>query len=233
MLSRAHEIAAAIPPPLACVCLGPRSPSRYVRSNRPSQRHHAGLYRHLHRRKSKGIYVSRFDAATGRLTSPELAAETPSPSFLAIHPGKRFLYAAGEATNLGGKPVGAVSAFRLDAKTGQLTLLNERLPAVRAPVTWQWTRRGNASSWPTTAAAASPPCRFGRMARWPSPAPSSSIRVRASTRSARQGLTPTSSPPTPQQLRPGLRPRPGSGARLSVLTRARPRSSPTSRPSLP
>ena len=75
--------------------------------------------------KSKGIYVSRFDPATGRLTSPELAAETPSPSFLAIHPSKRFLYAAGEATNLGGKPVGAVSAFKLDAKTGQLTLLNQ------------------------------------------------------------------------------------------------------------
>jgi 6-phosphogluconolactonase len=75
--------------------------------------------------KSKGIYLSRFDPATGRLTSPELAAETPSPSFLAIHPGKRFLYAVGEATNLGGKPVGAVSTFNLDAKTGQLTLLNQ------------------------------------------------------------------------------------------------------------
>ena len=75
--------------------------------------------------KSKGIYVSRFDPATGWLTSPELAAETPSPSFLAIHPGKHFLYAAGEATNLGGKPIGAVSAFKLDAKTGQLTLVNQ------------------------------------------------------------------------------------------------------------
>ena len=75
--------------------------------------------------KSKGIYLSRFDPTTGRLTSPELAAETPSPSFLAIHPGKRFLYAAGEATSLGGRPVGAVSAFKLDAKTGQLALLNQ------------------------------------------------------------------------------------------------------------
>jgi 6-phosphogluconolactonase len=75
--------------------------------------------------KSKGIYLSRFDPATGRLTSPELAAETPSPSFLAIHPSKRFLYAAGEATNLGGKPVGAVSAYKLDPTTGQLTLLNQ------------------------------------------------------------------------------------------------------------
>jgi len=74
--------------------------------------------------KSKGIYVSRFDPATGGLTTPELAVETPSPSFLAVHPNKRFLYATGENTNLGGKPVGAVSAFGMDAKSGQLTLLN-------------------------------------------------------------------------------------------------------------
>jgi 6-phosphogluconolactonase len=74
--------------------------------------------------KSKGIYVSRFDPAAGRLTSPELAVTTPSPSFLAMHPGKRILYAAGETANLGGKPVGAVSAFNLDEKNGQLTLLN-------------------------------------------------------------------------------------------------------------
>ena len=76
--------------------------------------------------KSKGIYVSRFDPATGRLTPPELAVATPSPSFLALHPGGSFLYAAGENTRLGGKPVGAVSAFRRDAKTGQLTYLNRQ-----------------------------------------------------------------------------------------------------------
>jgi len=76
--------------------------------------------------KSKGIYVSRFDPATGRLTAPELAAETPSPSFLALHPGGKFLYAVGENTRLGGKPVGAVSAFSRDAKTGQLTPLNHQ-----------------------------------------------------------------------------------------------------------
>jgi 6-phosphogluconolactonase len=76
--------------------------------------------------KSKGIYVSRFDSATGQLTGPELAVATPSPSFLALHPGGKFLYAAGENTRLGGKPLGAVSAFSRDAKTGQLTLLNHQ-----------------------------------------------------------------------------------------------------------
>jgi 6-phosphogluconolactonase len=76
--------------------------------------------------KSKGIYVSRFDPATGRLTAPELAAETQSPSFLALHPGGRFLYAVGEATNLGGNRGGAVSAFSLDAKAGRLAPLNHQ-----------------------------------------------------------------------------------------------------------
>jgi 6-phosphogluconolactonase len=76
--------------------------------------------------KSKGIYVSRFDPVTGRLTPPELAVATPSPSFLALHPGGGFLYAAGESTRFEGKPVGAVSAFSRDANTGQLTLLNQQ-----------------------------------------------------------------------------------------------------------
>ena len=76
--------------------------------------------------KSKGIYVARFDSAAGRLTSPELAAETPSPSFLALSSGGRCLYAVNETGNLDGKGGGGVSAFSRDAKTGQLTLLNRQ-----------------------------------------------------------------------------------------------------------
>ena len=74
--------------------------------------------------KSKGIYLSRFNPATGWLTPPELAAATRSPSFLALHPGGRFLYAVGEAGDLQGKRAGTVSAFSIDTKSGQLTLLN-------------------------------------------------------------------------------------------------------------
>ena len=76
--------------------------------------------------KSKGIYVSRFDSATGRLTDPELAVATASPSFLALHPTGRFLYAAGETSILSGKRAGAVAAFSLNAQTGRLTLLNRQ-----------------------------------------------------------------------------------------------------------
>ena len=52
--------------------------------------------------KSKGIYVSRFTSAGGKLAAPELAAETTSPSFLALHPNRRFLYAANEIGDFDG-----------------------------------------------------------------------------------------------------------------------------------
>ena len=74
--------------------------------------------------KSKGIYLSRFDAGSGKLGAPELAAETTNPSFVAIHPTHRFLYAVGELGS-GGKG-GAVSAFAIDQASGKLTLLNQQ-----------------------------------------------------------------------------------------------------------
>ncbi|HEY9174786.1 MAG TPA: lactonase family protein [Verrucomicrobiae bacterium] len=76
--------------------------------------------------KSQGIYVARFDATTGKLGMPELAAETKSPSFLAVHPNERFLYAVGEGTMLEGTRSGAVSAFALNKRSGQLSLLNQQ-----------------------------------------------------------------------------------------------------------
>jgi 6-phosphogluconolactonase len=79
--------------------------------------------------KSKGIYVSRLDATSGALSPAELAGETPSPSFLAIHPTSDFLYAVNEIGDYEGKKSGSVSAFRIDRATGKLTALN-RQPSV-------------------------------------------------------------------------------------------------------
>ncbi|HTF26411.1 MAG TPA: lactonase family protein [Candidatus Limnocylindria bacterium] len=70
--------------------------------------------------ESKGIYAYEFDADTGRLTPKGLAAETPDPSWVAVHPGGKYLYAANEA----GK-ASTVSAFAVDVKSGKLTLLNQ------------------------------------------------------------------------------------------------------------
>ena len=77
-------------------------------------------------KKSKGIYVARFDAKTGKFTPPELAAETRNPSFLAVHPNHRWLYAAGEVDSFGRKPEGMVSAFRIDPQSGRLERINEQ-----------------------------------------------------------------------------------------------------------
>lgn len=73
--------------------------------------------------KSQGIYVSRFDSATGKLGAPQLAAETKSPSFLAVHPKGRFLYAVGEASALGDARQGGVTAFAMEP-AGKLRALN-------------------------------------------------------------------------------------------------------------
>jgi 6-phosphogluconolactonase len=74
---------------------------------------------------SKGIYAYRFDPGSAQLTSIGLAAQTINPSFLAVHPNHRFLYAVNEVGNYQGKKSGAVSAFAIDHATGKLTLLNQ------------------------------------------------------------------------------------------------------------
>ena len=76
--------------------------------------------------KSKGIYLLELDLATGKLTSRGLAGELTHPSFLAIHPNHRFLYAVTEVSDIGDKKTGAVAAFAIDAKTGKLKLLNKQ-----------------------------------------------------------------------------------------------------------
>ena len=75
--------------------------------------------------KSQGIYVSRFDAATGRLSTPELAVATPNPSFLVSHPNGRRLYAVNELDEFRGEKAGSASAFAIDATTGRLSLLGD------------------------------------------------------------------------------------------------------------
>ena len=75
--------------------------------------------------KSKGIYAYRFDEDSGQITSLGLAAETTNPSFVALHPNGRFLYAVNEVQNYKGANSGGVSAFSIDRSTGKLKFLNE------------------------------------------------------------------------------------------------------------
>lgn len=74
--------------------------------------------------KSKGIYVSRLDSS-GKLSAPELVAETRNPAYLAVDPQHRFLYAANEVGSFNGEKAGSVSAFAIDAGSGRLAPLNQ------------------------------------------------------------------------------------------------------------
>jgi 6-phosphogluconolactonase len=75
---------------------------------------------------SKGIYVSRFDPDTGKLSEPTLAAESVNPAFLTLAPDRRFLFAVNETEQFNGQAGGAVSAFKLDASSGKLEFLNQQ-----------------------------------------------------------------------------------------------------------
>jgi len=74
---------------------------------------------------SKGIYAYRFEPASNTLISLGLVAETLNPSFLAIDPTEKFLYAANELEKYKGESSGSVSAFAINRGSGKLSLLNE------------------------------------------------------------------------------------------------------------
>ncbi len=93
----------------------PASPHRYL----------AFVGTYTAKTKSQGIYAYNFDSTTGKLTSPTVAALSVDPSFLALHPNGKYLYAVNEIENFKGEKSGAISAYSVERKTGKLTLLNQ------------------------------------------------------------------------------------------------------------
>jgi len=75
--------------------------------------------------KSQGIYAYRFNSDSGKLDPEGLAGQANNPSFVAIHPNRKYLYAVSEVSTLNGEKTGGVSAFSIDSKTGKLTPLNQ------------------------------------------------------------------------------------------------------------
>jgi len=75
---------------------------------------------YTHHSSSHGIYAGTLDPATGQLGPLTLAATATDPSFLALNPNGRTLYAAEETPGLG-----TVQAWRREAG-GQLTPLDQR-----------------------------------------------------------------------------------------------------------
>jgi 6-phosphogluconolactonase len=94
--------------------------------------------------KSKGIYLSRM-SDDGKLSAPELVAETASPSFLAVHPNGKYLYAIGEVAKFKEEKAGAVSAYAIDEKTGKLTLINQQSSGGPGPCYISIDRKGRSA----------------------------------------------------------------------------------------
>jgi len=76
--------------------------------------------------KSEGIYAYRFDSETGEVRELGLAAKAVNPTFLAVHPGGKLVYAANEVGEWNGKPGGYVTAYRVEPATGKLLELNRQ-----------------------------------------------------------------------------------------------------------
>jgi 6-phosphogluconolactonase len=74
---------------------------------------------------SEGIYLCKLNLATGELTKAA-SFKSQDPAFLAIDRKRKFLYAANEIGEFNGKKSGAVSAFAIHQKTGDLTFLNQQ-----------------------------------------------------------------------------------------------------------
>lgn len=73
------------------------------------------------RGRAEGISVYHMDPSSGSLTHVRTVAGVVNPSFLAIDPSRRSLYACNETATYAGQPCGGVQGFALDAATGNLT----------------------------------------------------------------------------------------------------------------
>ncbi len=83
--------------------------------------------------KSKGIYLVRMDRRSGQLRLIGSVDAGANPSFLAIHPNGRVLYAVNEVEKHNGRATGAVSSFAIARGTGALSRLGDQPSEGSAP----------------------------------------------------------------------------------------------------
>jgi 6-phosphogluconolactonase len=78
---------------------------------------------HFATANGRGIAVYDFDDSTGTLTPLAETRDIVNPTYLAVLPGRKLLYATSEVF---GEPEGRVSAYRLDTASGALTRINSQ-----------------------------------------------------------------------------------------------------------
>jgi 6-phosphogluconolactonase len=103
-------------------------------------------------KKSEGIYVYRFNSDSGSFKAVSVA-KTSNPSYLAVSPDQRYVYAVNEnADSTRYTVTGSVAAFSIDKKTGVLSLINKQESGGKHPCyvavdkTGKWVVAGNYSS---------------------------------------------------------------------------------------
>jgi 6-phosphogluconolactonase len=76
---------------------------------------------------AKGIYVFKMEGTRGDLI-PVQVVEAENPSFLAVDPTMKYLYCVNElGADSGGKPLGRVSAYKIDGSNGKISFINTEL----------------------------------------------------------------------------------------------------------
>jgi 6-phosphogluconolactonase len=83
--------------------------------------------------KSEGIYLYSLNLTSGELKYVATTKEVKDPSFVVVAPSRRYLYAVNEIEEFAGKRGGAVSAFAIDQRTGDLKFLNQQPSLGGAP----------------------------------------------------------------------------------------------------
>jgi len=102
--------------------------------------------------KSEGIYVYAFNTETG--DSKKLSSiQTPNPSYLAVSPDQKIVYAVAETDEAKKEGTGgAISAFSFNHANGSLNLINQQFSQGKNPCyvsvdkTGKWVFAGNYSS---------------------------------------------------------------------------------------
>ena len=74
---------------------------------------------------SEGIYLSKLDMESARLSPAVLVGKADNPSFLTIAPDGKHLFAVEEIEQFNGRKSGALRSFAIDSKTGNLTAINQ------------------------------------------------------------------------------------------------------------
>lgn len=89
--------------------------------------------------KSKGIYVYQFNTNTGELQWVSNTDSSSNPSFLAIAPDGKHIYAVNEVSR---NEAGLVTSYAFDAQTGKLRFVNQQSSGSENPCHISITKNG-------------------------------------------------------------------------------------------